>query len=106
MSSQDPATDLVNFQVQSKSFSYIPLHFTKHMKYFVALFLLVALAANSIAQPSANRYYELRIYDCHPGKLATLLERFQNHTLKLFEKHGMENVGYWVPINNEKELLY
>jgi hypothetical protein len=76
------------------------------MKLILPILLFVALATQSTGQPSANRYYELRIYYCNPGKLETLLERFTNHTTRLFEKHGMENVGYWVPINNEKNTLY
>lgn len=39
--------------------------------------------------------YELRIYRAAPGKLAPLMARFRDHTLALFEKHGMTNVGYW-----------
>jgi hypothetical protein len=77
------------------------------MKNISILLLLFAIAGTSFGQSSTNnRYYELRIYKCNPGKLETLLERFQNHTLKLFEKHGMENVGYWVPTNNEKNELW
>ncbi|RLS40003.1 MAG: NIPSNAP family protein [Planctomycetota bacterium] len=38
---------------------------------------------------------ELRIYTCEPGKLAACNERFRDHTTKLFEKHGIENVAYW-----------
>lgn len=41
--------------------------------------------------------YELRIYTCEPGKLAALNERFRDHTLELFEKHGIKNIAYWVP---------
>lgn len=44
-----------------------------------------------------NRVYELRTYYTHPGKLGDLNTRFRNHTTKLFEKHGMTNIGYWVP---------
>ena len=40
--------------------------------------------------------YELRVYTAHPGKLPALQARFRDHTCKLFEKHGMKNVGYWV----------
>ena len=40
--------------------------------------------------------YELRIYRAAPGKLPALLARFRDHTLALFEKHGMHNVGYWL----------
>ena len=39
--------------------------------------------------------YELRIYTAHPGKMAALQARFRDHTLALFEKHGIKNVGYW-----------
>lgn len=46
--------------------------------------------------------YELRIYICEPGRLPALEKRFKDHTLKLFEKHGMENVAYWVPIEGEQ----
>jgi hypothetical protein len=39
--------------------------------------------------------YEFRIYDTMPGRLPDLLARFRNHTTKLFEKHGIKNVGYF-----------
>jgi len=45
--------------------------------------------------------YELRIYTCEEGKLDALNERFRNHTMKLFEKHGMKNVAYWIPTEGE-----
>ena len=40
--------------------------------------------------------YELRVYECFAGKLPDLHARFANHTMKLFEKYGIKNVGYWV----------
>lgn len=49
--------------------------------------------------------YELRIYYAPLGKLDALHARFKNHTLKLFEKHGMTNVGYWVPVENPDRML-
>ena len=39
--------------------------------------------------------YELRIYDAMPGKLPARHDRFANHTIELFAKHGMENIAYW-----------
>ncbi len=39
--------------------------------------------------------YELRIYTVHPGRMGDLLARFRDHTCRLFEKHGITNVGYW-----------
>ena len=52
-----------------------------------------------------NQFLELRTYHAAPGKLDALLARFRDHTLKLFEKHGMSNVGYWVPVDNKDNLL-
>lgn len=39
--------------------------------------------------------YELRVYHCMPGKLPALLKRFENETLKLWEKHGIRQAGFW-----------
>ena len=44
-----------------------------------------------------NRVFEIRTYTANEGKLADMHARFRNHTLRLFEKHGMTNVGYWSP---------
>ena len=52
--------------------------------------------ADLSAQP-AQKVYELRTYYTHPGKLPDLQTRFRDHTTRIFEKHGMTNVGYWVP---------
>jgi hypothetical protein len=72
---------------------------------FAALALL-ALAAPAVG--ADDRLYELRVYYAAPGKLDALHARFRDHTLKLFEKHGMTNLGYWVPLgeNPEHKLVY
>lgn len=59
--------------------------------------LLFSFAALLLATASAAPVYELRTYTAPPGKRDALIARFRDHTLKLFEKHGMVNVGYWVP---------
>ncbi len=64
------------------------------------LILTTALLA-AFSSVLADPVYELRIYTCHEGKLDALLTRFRDHTCKLFEKHGMGNVGYWVPVDEE-----
>jgi hypothetical protein len=46
---------------------------------------------------SDTRVFELRTYYPHPGKMEALHARFRDHTCKLFEKHGMTIVGFWVP---------
>ncbi len=53
-----------------------------------------------------DRIYELRTYVTHPGKLDDLHKRFSNHTLQLFARHGMVNVGYWIPVDQENTLIY
>lgn len=64
----------------------------------------------SQAAENAPRIYELRIYTTNEGKLDALLARFRDHTCKLFEKHGIENIGYWTPIEAadgaENTLIY
>jgi|MDTC01.1.fsa_nt_gb hypothetical protein len=53
--------------------------------------------------------YELRTYTTNEGKLDALNARFRDHTVKLFEKHGIKSVGYWIPTNGEKSkntLIY
>jgi hypothetical protein len=54
---------------------------------------------NSVAKDS--RVFEMRTYYAAPGKLEDLQARFRNHTTKLFEKHGMTNIGYWVPVDEK-----
>lgn len=52
-----------------------------------------------------DRIYELRIYQASPGRLEDLSARFRDHTVGLFEKHGMTNVGYWTPIDTADERI-
>ena len=60
-----------------------------------------AEAAPPPAPQTADRVYELRTYTAPEGKLDDLLARFRNHTMRIFEKHGMTNVGYWLPQDEE-----
>jgi hypothetical protein len=72
--------------------------------------MLATLALGIISVPAAQqetRFFELRTYYAAPDKLPDLLARFRDHTVKLFEKHGMANIGYWVPeTNQEQKLIY
>jgi serine/threonine protein kinase len=65
---------------------------------------LKATDYSPIPKPAAigDRIFELRIYTATPKNLDSLNARFRNHTMKLFEKHGMTNIGYWVPLEGEK----
>ena len=58
---------------------------------------------------ASTAVYELRVYHVYEGKLDDILRRFREHTMKLFEKHGMKNVAYWVPLDDPlkgKTLIY
>lgn len=52
--------------------------------------------------------YELRVYDCVPGRLPALLKRFDTITLKLWEKHGIKQAGFWTTLigENNQTLYY
>jgi hypothetical protein len=53
--------------------------------------------ASRAADAPAARVFEIRTYYTFPGRLDALHKRFRDHTRRVFEKHGMTNVGYWVP---------
>lgn len=60
------------------------------------------------AQPS-DRVFELRTYTTFPGRLDALHARFAQHTIRLFERHGMTNIGYFIPQDlplAENTLIY
>ena len=71
-------------------------------------FLSLLGMAVAAAAESDTRLYEMRVYWAAPGKLDALHARFRDHTTKLFAKHGMTNVGYFVPVgdNPERKLVY
>ena len=69
--------------------------------------LLLAILTASLS--FAESVYELRTYTAPEGKLDALLARFRDHTIRIFKKHSMESVGYWVPQDPEKSkntLIY
>ena len=49
-----------------------------------------------------SRCFEMRTYYAAPGKLEALNARFRDHTCRLFRKHGMEIVGFWMPVDQEQ----
>ncbi|MFC3674885.1 NIPSNAP family protein [Ferrovibrio xuzhouensis] len=50
--------------------------------------------------------YEIRIYTAAPNRADPLRERFRDHTLRLFARHGIEVVGCWVPPEQPDQLVY
>jgi hypothetical protein len=66
----------------------------------------------TVSRPAGKveiRLFEIRTYTTEPNKLEALNTRFRDHTIKLFEKHGMTNIGYWTPAEgprSEDTLIY
>jgi hypothetical protein len=60
---------------------------------------LWAASQQDTAAPASTGVYELRVYHAAAGKLADLLTRFREHTIKLFDQHGMKSVAYWTPLD-------
>lgn len=52
---------------------------------------------NAEAQAKGGKVFELRTYTSPEGRLDDLLARFRDDTMRIFKKHGMQNVGYFVP---------
>src|SRR4051812_10726375 len=87
--------------------------FQKSRSQIITVFAVVLTGSLAVAQPATEapasaeakpeRIYELRIYTTNPGKLPDLHKRFREHTMKLFEKHGMENVIYWTLTEDFKD---
>lgn len=72
--------------------------------FFIASVLMLHFSPDSGEPPAvtdSESVYELRTYTTHEGMLDALHLRFVDHTLQLFEKHGMTNIGYWIPSDPE-----
>src|SRR3979409_817905 len=77
---------------------------------------VAGFALGSVLQPGVvahaqtdKRLFELRKYTAPEGKLGELQARFRNHTVKIFNRHAMTSVGYWVPEdtpNSQNTLIY
>ena len=72
---------------------------------FLCLFAGGCATIQSSAMPD-TRVYELRVYTFNPDKKEALLNRFRNHTVRLFKKHGVESVGYWLPVDASDNRLH
>jgi hypothetical protein len=79
---------------------------------FVGGFMLRGVVPGEpIAHAQAGgRVFELRTYTANDAqKLAALHTRFGDHTLRIFERHGMQNIGYWRPMDaplSENTMIY
>jgi hypothetical protein len=55
-------------------------------------------------QKKASGFFELRVYTALPGKRDALAARFATRTAAIYAKHGITNVGYWIPQQSDAEL--
>jgi len=76
---------------------------------------LVAVVENSFMRLTpyspepqlSSKVQELRVYDALPGRMSALHDRFSNHTMGLFEKHGIQNIAYWTEdVGTNNRLVY
>lgn len=59
------------------------------------------------AQQAGTRLFEIRTYTTPDDtQFAMLNARFRDHTTKLFERHGITNIGYWTPVDTPNTLIY
>ena len=76
----------------------------------LAAFALIAagslLLTTVMNAQSKGKVFELRTYTTNEGKLDALQARFRDHTTRIFKKHHMTNVGYWVPQDKPNTLIY
>jgi heme-degrading monooxygenase HmoA len=72
----------------------------------LAATLIVSIGLSMLTTIVTADVYELRTYTTNAGKLDNLNARFREHTVALFEKHGIQSIGYWVPVAKENTLVY
>ncbi len=67
------------------------------------------LGRSTTARAAGNHVFEVRTYTAEPGKLDALHARFRDHTVDIFNKHGMTSVGYFAPMDeplSKNTLIY
>lgn len=67
--------------------------------------MLFAFGGYSQQLSGTSTYFEIRKYYANEGKLPDLIKRFEDHTMSLFEKSGMENIMYFLPVDNTDNSL-
>jgi hypothetical protein len=67
-----------------------------------AILVMSGYAIGRAAQPAPAHIYELRTYTAAEGKLDAVNARFRDNTRRIFDRHGMKSVGYWLPSEGDK----
>jgi hypothetical protein len=74
-----------------------------------AVLVSAGFAVGRASQTAPAHVYELRTYTAADGKLDNVVARFRDHTVRIFNKHNMKSVGYWLPSEGPlagKTLIY
>ncbi len=71
---------------------------------FVGLVFGVSGIVWGYAQRNTVGFFELRVYTAQPGKRDALAARFASRTAAIYARHGITNVGYWIPQESDPEL--
>jgi hypothetical protein len=69
----------------------------------------IGTSHSAVHAQTANHVFELRTYHAAEGKLDALETRFRDHALRLFERHNITSIGYWVPSDDPakgRTLIY
>ena len=75
------------------------------MKKLTFITLILFAVSLTPAKSQEYKYYEMRTYTANVGKRSDLIKRFEDHTLRLFEKNGIENFAYFLPADEGKNTL-
>src|SRR6202790_1633439 len=76
----------------------------KLLAVFGVAFGIAGLAWGYSQEKKAIGFFELRIYTAQPGKRDALAARFAKDTAAIYARHGITNVGYWIPRESDPEL--
>src|SRR6201987_3895794 len=71
---------------------------------FGVAFGIAGLAWGYAQEKKAVGFFELRVYTAQPGKRDALAARFASRTASIYARHGITNVGYWIPQESDPEL--
>jgi hypothetical protein len=79
------------------------------LKWKVAAILGLACGVGGVSWGYAQAikgagFYELRVYTAKPGRRDALAARFAGRTAAIYARHGITNVGYWIPQQSDTEL--
>lgn len=90
-------------------FEYLRMELSRFAIYLFGVGFLAAICTSTSTQIRAadpeTRFFEMRVVTANAGKFAALSQRFKDHAVKAFEKHGATTIGYFVPVDAKVEKI-